>query len=326
MGVKNLKFDSVPWLTYVPDPTQPSAVVIHTTMTPDDPVRYLALVSDVHIDSAEHDAALWDYCMDEIMRRRAGVLINGDLLDAMGSRNDPRRDDFHRLEGEPTDEYYDRVVATAHKGIERIADNLLVMGIGNHDLTKHMETNLLRRIVRRINTRRQLGEHNQNKQLMLGKQPRRRVNWGLETMLTDYITSVRIETTAGTSRFNHNILMYHGLGGGGRVSQGLQWRRDLASMYPGFDVYWCGHWHNCIVHPFRQEKPGKDGTRSPFLSWWVQTPSFKNSAETTNGWDKNNLLHMKPRGMIFLKLQYIDTNKLNRRRQVIITPEPLVMP
>ena len=47
-----------------------------------------------------------------------------------------------------------------------------------------------------------------------GKKARKRRNWGLDTLYTDYLTSVKVEVKVAGTTFSKHILMYHGIGGG----------------------------------------------------------------------------------------------------------------
>ena len=318
----------IPWDTSVPNSSSPDTIVIRADIGPDNPTRTLALVSDLHADSADFDAALWNHCMEEIKKREAGVLVNGDIFDAMNSRNDPRRAAYALLDGEQKQEYFDMVIKRVHKTIKPVQDQMLVLGVGNHDATKHIETDLVGRLAKRINLERKHSKavtEARKKRKLPTKKNRK---YDLETLKGGYITSVKVELSyQKTSQFSFKILMYHGQGGGGRVSKGMQWLRELATQYPGYDVYWAGHWHQAIVHPFAQktQKPPSD-TWHKSLGWWIQTPSFKDESHDPDSWAKRGLIDLKPRGMVFLNFNYVDRSDFSRRRNVLIQPELLIMP
>lgn len=317
---KNIVADNAcPWTTWA-HPQSPDTITLRAEVSPQNPTVSLALVSDMHIDNPHFDGALWDMCVEEIKRRNAGVLYNGDTFDAMQARNDPRRSTMFSIDGTGDDAYYNALVKHVHKTLKPVAHRSLVFGIGNHDINQNMDIDLLRWLVDRINLSRERSARAVATYKGKGKSRKDR-NYDLITRKGGYITSVHIELSHGNTKFSPiKILMYHGTGGGGRIAKGEQYWERLIAKYPNYDVYWAGHWHysKLVSDSVRDHDTRGPGGWSRKKIYWVQTPGFKDESIEPDSWAKRMLIHQKVRGMWFLDLTFIDRTTTYDGRQRFI--------
>jgi hypothetical protein len=112
-------------------------------------------ISDVHLDSKGCDEKLLKRHLDRAVEDNALIFSNGDQVDAMQGRYDPRRASRDLQKKFLGDNYIDKIVDYAIDFYGEYANNFFLMGQGNHErsILKNLETDPLERIVQGINTK-----------------------------------------------------------------------------------------------------------------------------------------------------------------------------
>ena len=103
-------------------------------------------MSDIHFDSPYCDRKLLRALLEEAQETGAPVSIYGDWLDAMQSRNDPRRSMSElRAEYAGADGYTNAIIDDSIEFLRPFADNIMLISDGNHDTKarKHLDTDVL---------------------------------------------------------------------------------------------------------------------------------------------------------------------------------------
>lgn len=119
---------------------------------------WVLLRSDAHHDSPHNAEAKERQHLDEAKERDAVVLDFGDLFDVMGGRFDPRKMESGVKGKHKVDHYFDAVLDDAAEFYAPYADNMVMLGAGNHEtaVLKHHQMNLthaLSRTLKRAATR-----------------------------------------------------------------------------------------------------------------------------------------------------------------------------
>ena len=111
------------------------------------------LISDLHWDNPKCGRELLKSHLEEAKRRKAGVIVNGDFFCLMQGRGDPRRSKDDILPEHNNGRYLDSAVDTAVEWFAPYAEQLLVLGYGNHEtsIIQYQETDILLRFATILN-------------------------------------------------------------------------------------------------------------------------------------------------------------------------------
>ena len=103
--------------------------------------QWILNVSDVHYDSKNCDRKLLKKHFDLAKERNAWIIINGDWLDVMGMKRDPRSipNDIRPEYMKQGASYLDLVIEDSFNFLKQYKDNIKLIGYGNH------ETNIVKR-------------------------------------------------------------------------------------------------------------------------------------------------------------------------------------
>ena len=185
------------------------------------------LISDAHIDNKHSDVKLLKKHLDEAVQKDAKILINGDSLDVMQGKKDPRSSKSDLREELKGSNYLDRVVDYAVEFFKPYAKHISLIAKGNHEtsINNHLETDLLRRVVDRLNSE-------TGSRITLGGYK----NW--------HITHIQM----GNFAYKYRIFMHHGYGGAAPVTKGKIQHSRVAEYIEGADVIWMGHTHTDYEH------------------------------------------------------------------------------
>jgi hypothetical protein len=95
---------------------------------------WVLILSDVHFDSKHCDRALLTQHLEQARVRGARVFLNGDFLDCMGGKYDPRNTLPGGLRPEYRgQDYFDLVIQDAARFLEPYKDLLTIYAQGNHE-------------------------------------------------------------------------------------------------------------------------------------------------------------------------------------------------
>lgn len=263
---------------------QTSAAVTTVRFTVDDAdwEQWLLLRSDAHHDSPYCNRELEKRQLDLALKRNALIFDNGDCLDAMQGKFDPRRNmDEVRPEDAGAD-YYDRIVKHAFEFYEPYARLWTEFDDGNHESAVLSNT-----------------------------------NHSITTSLVDKMRAagspcvhggfggwVRFMFTIhGTRKTSMRIKRFHGAGTEAPVTRGVIQTNRQQVYLPDADIVWNGHNHSSYVVPIARERISDKGTVYHDICWHIRTPGYKDAyADGTRGWEVERGGVPKPNGACWVRL------------------------
>ena len=253
------------------------------------------LISDLHWDNPKCDRELLKSHLEEAKRRKAGVIVNGDFFCLMQGRGDPRRSKDDILPEHNNGRYLDSVVDTAVEWFAPYAEQLLVLGYGNHEtsIIQHQETDILLRFATILN-------HTCKSNVQVG----------------GYGGVLDIKMNYDRSRScNFVIHYYHGAGGGGPVTKGIIQDQRILANIEGYDCTWQGHVHELYYHQNIVNRYDRSNHRIYQKAvHQVRTATYKE--EWQNGYMGFHVERgrgPKPLGGYWLKLEVERNQEVNRR-------------
>jgi len=217
-------------------------------------VRFV-FMSDVHLDSVWFDEQSFK---EDVQRARdlgAFVIVAGDVFDAMQGKYDPRRTYDEILPELQGADYYDRLVDRAEELFAPIAENLILLGYGNHEtaVREKAGTDLLQRLADRLRTK-----HGS------------RVEVG---GYDGYVVASFMEDNRKRVLAKSTIYYHHGATGGAPVSFGAieqHRQRDIMA-----NIVLNGHNHRDLIKPDVMEFVTTRGTRIMQQRYFLRTPGYK---------------------------------------------------
>lgn len=189
------------------------------------------LSSDRHHDNAHSDQAMERRHLDEIAKRKGGVIDCGDLFCAMQGKWDPRADRSAMREEYHSGDYLDALVREAVKFYKDVP--FICVGRGNHEtaIAKRHQTDLTERLCAGLST---------------APCPVYSGGYGGWILF-------RLVSTHGGS-FAFKLRYFHGTGGGAIMTHGVLDTRRHASLFPDADMVITGHSHHHWVVPIARER------------------------------------------------------------------------
>lgn len=201
---------------YTVKQTDRSVLTVSAKTSPDWKQTFL-MMADVHYDNPHCDRRLFRRLLAEAQDQDAGIMIIGDLMDAMQGRNDHRSAKSDLESQYARNNYYDRIIEDVYDCLLPYQANILFISEGNHEaaITRHNETDLLERLCRQ-----------------------------LQVPHLGYAGFVRFqfERATGGGRSSKTLWFHHGSGGGGEVTKGTM-RAQREAAYIDADIYASGHIH-----------------------------------------------------------------------------------
>lgn len=238
--------------------------------------------SDEHHDNLHCRQDLEREHLEKAKARKALVFKYGDTFCAMQGKYDPRSNmDDIRPEDVGVD-YLDRIVKHAAEFYAPYAQNLVLLGKGNH------ETNILNRMGTDLTS--QLAT--------------RLKDAGGNTFIGGYggwviLRFVIFETQKQSMRIKY----HHGSGGGGPVTRGVIGTNRQAVYLPDADVVVNGHTHDAYIVPIRRERVTPLGAVSLDYTYYLRTPGYKDEyGDGSRGWAVERGMAPKPQGAIWQRL------------------------
>ncbi len=113
----------------------------------------IAILSDLHWDNPKCDRNTLKKHLDYCVKYKIPIVINGDFFCLMQGRYDPRRNKKDIRPEHNTHDYLDAVINTAVDWFKPYAQNIALIGYGNHEtgIIKNLETDPLQRFVDLLN-------------------------------------------------------------------------------------------------------------------------------------------------------------------------------
>lgn len=250
----------------------------------------ILLVSDQHHDSPLCDRKLEKQHLDEAKRKNASIVMAGDVFDAMQGHKDPRASYDQLDPALKVNNYFDAVVEFNAQFYQPYAENILVIGKGNHEssVQDHHNISLVDNLVYRLN--RETGS---------------RISVG------GYGGWVKFLFTMDTTkRFSLNMKYFHGAGGDAPVTRGVIQTARQAVYLPDADIVVNGHNHNEYAVPIQRERISQAGQLYFDTQWHIRTPGYKNDyGAGDRGWAVERGMPPKPLGCVWLHL-YREGNRI----------------
>tara|TARA_R110000803_G_C11982377_1_gene320923 strand:+ start:1322 stop:2143 length:822 start_codon:yes stop_codon:yes gene_type:complete len=205
---------------------------------------WVLLTSDHHWDNPKCDRKLLKRHLDEAKDIGAAIIFNGDTFCAMGGKGDPRRSNDAIRQEHWGDDYLNRLIDTASEWYAPYADNIALIGMGNHEesILKNYGMNLVDELCN---------------------------NLGAEK--GDYEGFVRFKRDAK----GLPLWMYfnHGFGGGG-ATKGISAFQKVILKNPA-DIYWMGHIHEQYAGNEMVRQISERGKISLKKQSYVRTSTYK---------------------------------------------------
>lgn len=239
------------------------------------------LSSDGHWDNPDADRDMMERHLKECRERGAMWFHFGDFYCAMQGKYDKRSDKSKLRPEHQTSKYLDSLVDTAAKWFDDYKDIPKFFGLGNHEtaILKNHETNLIERLVERINAK----EGN--------------------AYMGGYGGWIKLQFNRNQERQSINLKYFHGHGGGGPVTKGLIQSQRQAVFLPDADIVVSGHVHEQYTIPFTRERLKDSGKIVLEEQWHVRTPTYKDEyKQGYGGWHIETGKPPKPLGAYWLKV------------------------
>lgn len=215
-----------PELIPPPEAHPTAAYRVRFPLTPGKPFHTFWL-ADAHTDSPECWRSLLRRHLDDAVARGAMIFDVGDILDVIGSRNDPRGNKGNVRPEDNTGHYLDSVVGNVAEFLRPYADHFAVIGTGNHEaaIYKKLETDLTQRLIDKLNGYR--SPH---------LPPIQRAGYR-------YWVVFQGANVSRGAWYSSTVVAIHGRGGGGEVSKGAMAAQRYMAVFGGADYVVQGHIH-----------------------------------------------------------------------------------
>lgn len=254
--------------------------------------HWFLLSSDHHWDNPDCNRDMIQKHLGEAKERNANVFMFGDFFCAMQGKYDKRSDKSKIRPEHQTSMYLDSLVDTAAEWLKPYRDVISVIGMGNHEtaIIKRHETNLIERLVERLNI------DNDNKVFMGG-----------------YGGWIKMVFSLYGKKAELNLKYFHGSGGGGPVTKGVIQSQRQAVFLPDADIIVSGHVHEQYLMAYTQERLSQRGNISLKEQWHVRTPTYKDEyKDGSGGWHIETGKPPKPIGAWWLK---VNVGRIYKKRR-----------
>lgn len=247
--------------------------------------KYILFLSDLHWDNPKCDRVLLLQHLYEAKARNAKIIINGDLFCLMQGWGDPRssKDDIRPEHN--TKKYLDSVVETAVEFFKPFANNICLIGRGNHEssVLKRRETDILQRFANDMNS-----THRPTQPIYVGGYG----GW----------VSFKFEREKSKDVRTIKLKYYHGSGGGGPVTKGMIGNQRRQASISGADIIWSGHVHEDVGTTFMSETLNKNNVIELKEVYHLITSTYKEEYSTgAGGWHIERGAPPKPLGGAWVK-------------------------
>lgn len=257
---------------------------------------YILATADRHWDNQLSNWSLQKEHLEKAIERNAPAIDVGDWFCAMQGRGDPRSNYGALRNAHKRDDYLDALPETAAEWFAPYANNLAVIGRGNHEtkVLKHYHTDLTARLAKELREKSGLP-------------------WPYAGGFAGYI-KLRF-TIQSTVKQTITIKYTHGGGGGGIVSRGTLKAPRRATIYPAADIVLSGHIHEGWWLPIRRELVSQQGRQYTAVQHHVSLPTYKDEwTFGDGGFHEEREGNPRPIGAVWLRL-------VCRNGRVVAMPE-----
>jgi hypothetical protein len=251
--------------------------------------QWYLLQSDHHRDNPKCDDDMLIRHLDEAKARKAGILMFGDYFCCMQGKYDKRHSKSDLRPEHQGSDYFDALVKTETAFLAPYAENICVIGYGNHEtsIIKKNETDLIRRLVDSINS---------------NVKPSKPVYAG------GYGGYVKFNFGRGTGNSNKQsiLLKYRHSGGSlGEISKGTLGVDRMAKTFPDADIIVSGDNHESWTMEIVQERINNSGKIELREQLHIKLPTYKEEyGDGHSGWHVERNAPPKPLGAYWLRFYF----------------------
>lgn len=255
-------------------------------------------MSDLHIDSHRHHRSLAQRHMATAVEQGWPILMFGDFYDAKEGRFDPRAGRTKKEElNDPNSGYINHLVDYGARQLEPYADNIVLMGEGNHEasLRKNMDVDIMHLLGRELAAR--------------GKS---------QPMMAGYHGWVIVKYKLSTISNRVAIRFHHGTGGNSPVSRGAIKAHRRATFVEGADFVISGHIHTPDYSHYRSEYVSNQGRIAHRDTIHLVLPGYQRSDEyQASGWEIMKEFPPQPCGSARLDIEFGEREKGKRMKNKV---------
>tara|TARA_Y100000592_G_scaffold100459_1_gene180635 strand:+ start:1712 stop:2554 length:843 start_codon:yes stop_codon:yes gene_type:complete len=225
---------------------------------------WVLILSDVHFDSKHCDRALLTQHLDQARVRGARVFLNGDWLDLMGGKYDPRNTLPGGLRPEYRgQDYFDLVIQDAARFLEPYKDLLTIYAQGNHEtnVRKRQHTDPSKRLVKLLQ------------------------EMGSPVQLGGYSGWVKWRFQYRTEIHSELMHYHHGYGGNAPRSKGVLHVDIDQAKFPDADLIVRGHDHNKWHVPITVQRVNNHMKVEQRTVHHIRCGSYKELSDGYGGWE-----------------------------------------
>ena len=223
----------------------------------------LLCISDVHFDSTKCNRELLKTHLDRALDENAGIVIVGDLYDAMQGKYDPRNAKYELRPEYKTERYLDDIVTDCASFLRPYRNNILMLADGNHEtaIKNRYETDLIQRTI-----------------ALLTVDSDTSINYG------GYAGWVRLLFVQESNKRKTSMVTINYHHGSGLKSKAAQDRR--ACTHPDADIFLYGHWHEHWSRYISRQRLGMSRAKLyKDLQLHLGIPGYKDDyADGDRGW------------------------------------------
>jgi predicted phosphodiesterase len=244
------------------------------------------LSSDRHWDNPHSDRELQKEHLDLAKERGAVVIDCGDLFCMMQGKFDKRSSKASVRPEHQVDNYFDAVVGDAARWLAPYAENLLTIGVGNHEnsVKKRHEIDVTERLVTLINA------------------------FSGGSVYNGHFSGwVIFRFTGSGDKTNGSINLHydHGYGGGGPVTADMIQHQRRTTYLPDADIVISGHTHDMWTREFSRVRLSQQGNISHDVQTHIKLPTYKEEyGDGSHGWHPERGAPPKPIGAWWLRFFY----------------------
>lgn len=253
--------------------------------------QWFLLSSDRHWDNPKSNRKLQEKHLNQAVERGAGVIDVGDFFCAMQGKGDHRG---HKGDVRPehaTNTYLDSLIGTCSEWIRPWSKIWILLSHGNHE-TKVLslkETDLTKRLC-------------DNMALEYGSPVSA---GGYSGWVVFQFSDTSSKTGTQRIRKTINLHWFHGSGGGGASTRGVQYINQHATIWPDADILVSGHIHHQWCVPIQRSRLTAKGIVKQDTQWHVCTPTYKDEfADGQGGWAVERGMGPRPLGAWWIRFWY----------------------
>lgn len=245
--------------------------------------QWALITSDIHWDNPHCDRKLLKKHLDLAVEREAIIFSNGDMLDLMGGKYDPRAVKSGIRSEHNVAHYFDAVVEDAAEWFSPYAQNLFVLAQGNHEtaMASRHEFSPIERLVTLLNS----------------KTRSRVYNGGYSGWMEFSFAGSSAKRTSGRARNSIVTVNYHHGSSSGKSTSNILSHEKRAAFLPDADLLLTGHAHNFWCEIVARLRLGRGGAVYHDTQVHLGCPGYKNdTGDGSEGWGNEKGFRPKPLG------------------------------